>query len=82
MLVSEAAKRLGMNTQTLRLALQQRVFPFGAAVKTSQNRFVYYINTERLNKYLRGEDMNEAKVFSNDHLINGCSDNARIHNYE
>lgn len=38
MLVSDAAKKLGMNTQTLRLALQQDKFPFGVAVKTSPNR--------------------------------------------
>lgn len=33
MLVSEADKKLGMNTQTLRLALQQKLFPFGVEVK-------------------------------------------------
>lgn len=50
----EAAKKLGMNTQTLRLALQQRLFPFGVAVKTSENRYTYYINEKRLEKYLEG----------------------------
>lgn len=55
MLVSEAAKKLGMNTQTLRLALRQGKFPFGEAVKTSENRYVYYINETRLEKYLKGE---------------------------
>lgn len=56
MLVSEAAKRLGMNTQTLRLALQQGRFNFGTAVKTSENRWTYYINPTRLEKYLEGSD--------------------------
>lgn len=56
MLVSEAAEKLGMNTQTLRLALQQRLFPFGVAVKTSENRWTYYINSTRLEKYLEGKD--------------------------
>lgn len=56
MLVSEAAERLGMNTQTLRLALQQKLFPFGVAVKTSENRWTYYINPTRLEKYLKGID--------------------------
>ena len=56
MLVSEAAKELGMNTQTLRLALQQQLFPFGVAVKTSENRFTYYINKKRLERYLEGLD--------------------------
>lgn len=54
MLVSEAAKRLGMNTQTLRLALQQKLFNFGVAVKTSENRFTYYINEKQLENYLEG----------------------------
>jgi hypothetical protein len=58
MLVSEAAKKIGMNTQTLRLALQQRLFPFGVAVKTSENRWTYYINETRLEQYLEGMDSN------------------------
>lgn len=56
MLVSEAAKRLGMSTQTLRLALRQGLFDFGTAVKTSENRWTYYINPMRLEKYLQGAD--------------------------
>ena len=61
MLVSEAAKKLGMNTQTLRLALQQNLFPFGVAIHTSENRYTYYINENRLNVYLEGKD-NESKT--------------------
>ena len=57
MLVSEAAEKLGMNTQTLRLALQQRLFPFGVAVKTSENRWTYYINQKRLERYLEGYEV-------------------------
>lgn len=56
MLVSDAAKKLGMNTQTLRLALQQGLFPFGVAVKTSENRYTYKIFANRLEKYLEGSD--------------------------
>lgn len=56
MLVSEAAKKLGMNTQTLRLALQQQLFPFGVAVKTSNNRYTYWISETRLRKFLEGSD--------------------------
>ena len=55
MLVSEAAKQLGMNTQTLRLALRQGLFDFGVAVKTSKNRYTYYINESKLLKYLGKE---------------------------
>lgn len=57
MLVSEAAEQLGMNTQTLRLALQQQLFPFGVAVKTSENRYTYYINKKRLERYLEGYEL-------------------------
>ena len=56
MLVSDAAKKLGMNTQTLRLALQQGLFPFGVAVKTSENRYTYYINRTRLESYMEGRN--------------------------
>ena len=55
-LVSEAAKKLGMNTQTLRLALQQERFDFGTAIKTSEKRWTYYICDKRLEKYLEGAD--------------------------
>lgn len=54
-LVSEAAKQLKMNTQTLRLALRQGLFDFGVAVKTSENRYTYYINPKRLETYLKAE---------------------------
>ena len=57
MRVEEAAKLLGMNTQTLRLALQQGLFPFGCAIHTSEKRFTYYINPKRLENYLGGEDL-------------------------
>lgn len=56
MLVETAAKRLNMSPQTLRLALQQRVFPFGVAVKTSENRYTYKIFPKRLELYLEGAD--------------------------
>lgn len=58
MLVSEAAKQLGMATQTLRLGLQQDKFPFGTAIRTSEKRFTYYVNEERLKNYMEGRDIN------------------------
>lgn len=61
MLVSEAAKKLGMNTQTLRLALRQGKFPFGEAILTSEKRYVYYINEDRLNLYLEGRDLTNGR---------------------
>lgn len=56
MLVEDAAKTLGMSPQTLRLALRQKLFSFGVAVKTSENRYTYYINPKRLERYVNGED--------------------------
>ena len=61
MLLSEAAKEMGMTPQTLRLALQQRLFPFGEAIKTSEKRYTYYVNPERLEKYLKGDDMKDER---------------------
>ena len=58
MLVSEAAKQLGMATQTLRLGLQQDKFPFGTAIRTSEKRFTYYVNEVRLKEYMKGRDIN------------------------
>ena len=53
MIVEHAAQKLGMSTQTLRLALQQDKFPFGVAVRTSENRWTYYINPARLEAYIK-----------------------------
>lgn len=71
MLVSEAAKQLGMSTQTLRLALRQGKFNFGIAVKTSENRYTYYINPKRLEQYLEGMD-HEKNIH---YLDDACSGN-------
>lgn len=62
MKVEEAAKKLGMSSQTLRVALQQEKMPFGTAIKTTsadnskvgKDRFTYYINENQLNQYLEG----------------------------
>jgi hypothetical protein len=68
MRVDEAAKKLGMSTQTLRLALQQRLFPFGEAVKTSSNRYTYYISPRRLQLYLEGVEYERQVIKSDDML--------------
>ena len=65
-----------MSVQTLRVGLQQGKFPFGYAIQTTEpedsktgtGRWTYYINEERLDIYLKGEDMYES---SNNH--NSCS---------
>lgn len=45
--VQDAAKLLGMNHNTVRKGLQQNVFPWGYAIHTSENRWVYFINARR-----------------------------------
>lgn len=45
--VEKAAKLLQMNHNTVRKGLQQGVFPWGYAIKTSNNRWVYFINARR-----------------------------------
>lgn len=47
MLPEEAAVFLGMDKGTVRKGLQQRVFPWGYAIKTSENRWAYFINARR-----------------------------------
>lgn len=64
MLVSDAAKRLGISAQTLRLALQQDKFPFGKAIRTSQKRYTYWISESLLERYLEGNahETNDANI--------------------
>lgn len=45
--VREAARLLGMNHVTVRKGLQQGVFPWGYAIRTSENRWSYFINARR-----------------------------------
>lgn len=53
--VCEAAKKMNVSSQFLRFALRDGKFPFGTAVKTSENRYVYYINDVLFNDYLKGD---------------------------
>lgn len=45
--VEDAAKLLHMNHNTVRKGLQQGLFPWGYGIKTSGNRWVYFINARR-----------------------------------
>lgn len=45
--VEKAAKLLQMNHNTVRKGLQQGVFPWGYAIKTSEHRWAYFINAKR-----------------------------------
>lgn len=48
--VKDAAKILGVNHMTVRKGLQQGVFPWGYAVKTSENRWSYVINAKKFSE--------------------------------
>ena len=50
MKVAEAAKRLGVSQQFVRVGLQRGVLPIGCAVKFK--RWVYYINDNLLDAYI------------------------------
>lgn len=47
LLPEEAAIYLGLSKDTIRRGLQQGVFPWGYAIKTSENRWTYFINANR-----------------------------------
>ena len=47
LLPEEVAVFLGMDKKTVRQGLQQGVFPWGYAIKTSENRWSYFINAKR-----------------------------------
>ena len=58
--VDEAARRMGVTPQFLRLGLRGGKFTFGTAVQMPGGRWSYYINATRLERYLAGTDMREA----------------------
>ena len=47
LLPEEVSELMGIGKETVRLGLQQGVFPWGYAIKTSENRWVYFINAVR-----------------------------------
>lgn len=47
MLPETAAKILGVGKETIRLGLQQGVFPWGYGIQTSPGRWTYIINEQR-----------------------------------
>lgn len=49
--VVEAAKRMGVSQQFVRIGLQRGILPFGYAVKMS-DRYTYHISENKLEDYL------------------------------
>ena len=63
--VKEAAKIMEMDPQSLRIALKQGLFPFGMAIKTSANNYIYFINRHKFEEYM-GLNKSEGKENEND----------------
>lgn len=59
LVVTEAAKLLGMNHNTVRKGLQQGVFPWGYAIRTSEHQWTYFINAKRFAEIERIVDESE-----------------------
>jgi len=59
--VTEAAARMGVNPQFLRMGLRAGKFPFGMAVQMPGGRWSYYINRARFERYMVGEDMQSLR---------------------
>ena len=53
MRVAEYAKKLKMSVQALKLALQQDNYQLGQVAKTSENSWTYWIDRNRLEKFLK-----------------------------
>lgn len=52
--VAEAARRLGVSQQFVRIGLQRNILPIGWAVRMS-DRFTYYISEKKLNEHINNE---------------------------
>ena len=53
--VKEAANKLDVGVQLLRLAIQQDKYDWGVAVKVGKNKYTYILNRERFNRWYMGE---------------------------
>lgn len=58
MTVNEVAKLLGKSPLTIRVGLQQGIFPFGVALKTREDRknYTYIIYPEKVREFIGGQD--------------------------
>ena len=65
MKVKDAAERMGVSQQFIRVGLQRGLFPWGYAVKIGGRRYTYYINERKFN--------HEEFGIEDDNCINGHS---------
>jgi len=54
MSIKEAAEKMKVSPQFIRVGLQRGQFPFGVAIKLS-SKWTYYINPKQFNEYMREE---------------------------
>ena len=57
MTVNEVAKLLGKSPLTIRVGLQQGIFPFGVAMKTREDRknYTYIIYPKKVKEFIGGQ---------------------------
>lgn len=53
---ADVAEALGISVQAVRVGLQRGTFPFGWAIKTSDNKYTYAISPKLFNEYLGGNN--------------------------
>lgn len=53
MTITEAAWKMGVTEQFLRIALQRGKFDFGVAIQMSGRRYTYYIDRKKFERYLK-----------------------------
>ena len=58
MTVNDVAKLLGKSPLTIRVGLQQGIFPFGVALKTREDRknYTYVIYPEKVREFIGEQD--------------------------
>jgi N-acetylglucosamine kinase-like BadF-type ATPase len=59
MTVAEAAKKLEMSPQALRIAMQRGKFTVFGQAWQNEEKWTYYINRNRLEQYLKAEGVND-----------------------
>lgn len=50
--VAEAAERMGVSRQFVRVGLQKGIFPWGYAVQISAGRYTYFISRQKFLEFI------------------------------
>lgn len=60
MTVKEVARQLRISEQTVRIGLQQGIYPWGYAVKTS-TKYTYVINRKQFNEEWKNDQITQVQ---------------------